>query len=168
MCAHSLVLCRLFSATCVRVSPAVHTLYVPIAGRHVTCQDSRVQGEVFFFFFFSFFPPLQSRLIPGASSPSCAHRRSALRNDQQSRDGWMEGWTDGCAYLVENPRKCSCDYFHFFWITFDLRGRENNCRGIIIIFLLPRRERERGERLGALENTESRGSCVWELPIPSR
>lgn len=52
-------------------------------------------------------PPLprlsQSRLIPGASSPSCAHLRSALRNDHRSGDGWMGGWTDGCGRRVESP-----------------------------------------------------------------
>lgn len=82
----------------VRARISLCTLYVPIAGHHVTCQDSRVQDEVFFFP-----PPSQILLIPGASSPSCAHLRSALRNDHRSRDGWMEGWTDGCGYLVENP-----------------------------------------------------------------
>lgn len=40
---------------------------------------------------------------PGASSPSCAHLRSALRNDHRSGGGWMGGWTDGCGCRVESP-----------------------------------------------------------------
>lgn len=73
------------------------------ASRDVSGLPGPGRSFFFLFFFSPFFPPPQSWLIPGASSPSCAHRRSALRNDQRSRDGWMEGWTDGCAYLVENP-----------------------------------------------------------------
>lgn len=38
----------------VRARISLCTLYVPIAGHHVTCQDSRVQDEVFLFFFPSF------------------------------------------------------------------------------------------------------------------
>lgn len=91
----------------VRARVSLCILYVPITGHHVTCQDSRVQDEVVVFFFSSSPPPpprlSQSRLIPGASSPSCAHLRSALRNDHRFGDGWMGGWTDGCGCRVESP-----------------------------------------------------------------
>lgn len=81
-CAPSLALRGLSARMC--VSPTVR--YVPIAGHHVTCQGSRVLGQVF-----------QSQIIHGASStathtarPSRAHLRSTLRNEH-----WR-GWVDGC------------------------------------------------------------------------
>lgn len=121
-------------------------------------------GRSCWFFFFTP-PPPQRRLIPGASSPSCAHLRSALRNEHRSGDGWMGGWTDGCGCRVESPASAAV-------ITSKLGlpfGGEIHPRVIYYRHYSPpsREERRRG-RLGALENTKSRGSCVWELPIPSR
>lgn len=78
----------------------------------------------------------------------------------------MEGWTDGCGYLVESLSSVTV-----ITSTFGLPSiceEEKIIVELFIVFFLLRRERESGERLGALENTESRGSCVWELPIPSR
>lgn len=71
-----------------RVSPSVR--YVPIAGYHVTCQGSRVLGQV---------SPVSDHPRSHSTAthtvrPSRAHLRSTLRNQHLGEDGGMHGCTD--------------------------------------------------------------------------
>lgn len=76
----------------VRARISLCTLYVPIAGHHVTCQDSRVQDEVFslFFFFRVGSSPERRALSARISAPRCVTTTEAA----------MGGWKDGRTNVV--------------------------------------------------------------------
>lgn len=74
----------------VRARISLCTLYVPIAGHHVTCQDSRVQDEVFFI-------PLLPRFCSSPERRALPARISAPRcvtTTEAAMGGWKDGRTD--------------------------------------------------------------------------